>query len=123
MIQRSVEPFVPKDSTGDAVEVSDKASIQKVLDTVKNIEVRTAVIEDNMQSFEKRLLNIERSFTDLHGSLSHGKGRVETFMTEILRTNTQTMSSPSQAQLTSPKLHSKTDECRAGEIPMPMEKK
>ncbi|XLU34721.1 hypothetical protein S245_070787, partial [Arachis hypogaea] len=35
MIQRSVEPFVPKDSTGDAVEVSDKASIQKVLDTVK----------------------------------------------------------------------------------------
>ncbi|XLR47828.1 hypothetical protein HN51_032060 [Arachis hypogaea] len=122
MIQGSVEPFVPKDSTGDVVEVVDKASIQKVLNILKNIEVRTAVIENNMQSFEKRLLNIERSFTNLHGSLSHGKGCVETFTTEILRTNTQAMSSPSQAQLTSPKLHSKTDECHAGEVPMLVKK-
>ncbi|XLR27869.1 hypothetical protein S83_055769, partial [Arachis hypogaea] len=35
MIQRSVEPFVPKHSTNDLVEVVDKASIQKVLDIVQ----------------------------------------------------------------------------------------
>ncbi|KAL4275875.1 hypothetical protein AHAS_Ahas20G0150900 [Arachis hypogaea] len=111
MIQGSVEQFVPKYSTDDAVEVVDKDSIQKVLDIVQNTDVRTTVMENNMQSFEKCLLNIERSFPDLHNSLPHVKGGAETFTAGILTINTQAMRSPSQAQLTGLKLYSKTDEC------------
>ncbi|KAL4349615.1 hypothetical protein AHAS_Ahas10G0059700 [Arachis hypogaea] len=117
MIQRSVDQSVHKESTDDTVDVVDKASIQK------NHEVRTVVIEDNMQCFEKRLLNIERNFTDLHNSLPHLKEGAETFMSGICRTNTQGMRNPSQAQLTALKLYSKTDECLPGEIPMPADKK
>ncbi|XLT13154.1 hypothetical protein HN51_058844 [Arachis hypogaea] len=80
-------------------------------------------MENNMQSFEKCLLNIERSFPDLHNSLPHVKGGAETFTAGILTINTQAMRSPSQAQLTGLKLYSKTDECRADEVPMPVEKK
>ncbi|QHN86029.1 Ulp1 protease family, carboxy-terminal domain protein [Arachis hypogaea] len=117
MIQGSVDQFVHKDSIDDAVDVVDKASIQK------NHEVRTAVMEDNMQCFEKRLLNIEKNFTDLHNNLPHLKGGAETFTSGICRTNTQGMRNSSEAQLTGPKLYSNTDECLAGEIPMPADKK
>ncbi|XLR69347.1 hypothetical protein HN51_016448 [Arachis hypogaea] len=90
---------MPKNSTNVAVEVVDKALIQKVLDIVQNTEVRTTVMENNMQPFEKCQLNIERSFTDLHNSLTHVKGGAKTLTTRILRTNTQAMSIPLQAQL------------------------